>query len=376
MHREKANPFHYFLLLLFILVLPAVACGGSKEAEKAVAPTNTSVPVSVPAEGKEPGPTATPRPSPIPEPTATPKPVEPGHAYHSPASVGTSVQADDKVEVTVLEVERQASDRIVQENMFNEPPAEGEEYIMAKAKVKYYGASDKTVRISPMTFRVTGSKGVLYDAPMLVINDELEGEIFGGGELQGWLAFAVMEGEENLMLIYDPGLGSRAIWLALGEVNLPVVAPIEAAESAEEHGLAKGSPAALGQPVLAENGLELSVLEVRRQAYPLVSEMNSLNPEPEEGEEYVLARVRVRYTGGKEDTLRVSEYHLRVTGEKGAIYESPMMLMLEPAIDAELFAGGAWEGWAGWQVPQGEGGLIAIYDPGAGVSARWLSLEE
>jgi hypothetical protein len=141
-------------------------------------------------------------------------------------------------------------------------------------------------------------------------------------------------------------------------------------------GMSRISPAPMGQAVVADNRIEITVLGLERNAWPKIQQINPFNPKPKEGMEYIIVTVRVRNLGDPAKTKRVSQLDFRVVGERGVIYEPPFGLILEKPIDAELFGGGVIEGQLGFQVEQGEKGLILIYDSGLDTTARYLSLEQ
>ena len=117
---------------------------------------------------------------------------------------------------------RDAWPKIQQANMFNTAPREGYEYILVQAQAKNLGPSDETKKVSLRDFRVTGSQGVIYEHPSVVVDKPLKGEFFGGGVLEGEAPFEIPQDETSLILIYDPGRESTARWLALEELSLGV----------------------------------------------------------------------------------------------------------------------------------------------------------
>jgi len=373
------NSLWFLLVTLGLILLMACAPKATPIAPTPVEATPTLKPVE--ASPTPIPPTATPMPpTPTPAPpTATPvppspTPASPGLTYGNPAPLGEAVIADNDIEVTALGVIRDAWPEIQQANMFNAPPRKGYQYILVQARVKNLGPSDETKKVNLFDFRVTGSRGVIYEHPWLVVDKPLEGEFFGGGTLEGELPFEIAEDETNLIMIYDPGPESTARWLALEELTFPIVSPIEPAPGAEERGRKKGAPAPLGEAVLSDEGLEITVLDVQRDAWQQIYAMNEFNEKPGEGMEYILVKVQVRYVGGRTQTVTASPFAFRVTGEKGVIYERPS-LVIDEELDVELFQGGTFVGLLGLEVAQGEQGLVLIYDPGLGSTARYLSLE-
>jgi len=141
-------------------------------------------------------------------------------------------------------------------------------------------------------------------------------------------------------------------------------------------GMSRISPAPMGQAVVADNQIEITVLRVERDAWPKIQQINPFNPKPKEGMEYIIVTLRVRNLGDPTKTKRVSQLDFRVVGEKGVIYEPPFGLILAKPLNAEIFGGGVLEGQLGFQVEQGEKNLVLIYDSGLDTTARYLSLEQ
>lgn len=338
----------------------------------AVPPTSASVPTNTPRPTSTPGPINTPRPTNTPKHFSTPLP--PGMAYENPAPVGKPVATDNDFEITVLGVKHDAWQEIEQANMFNQPAREGSEYVLVRAQVKNLGPQDETHQVSSYEFRLTGSHGVVRSSASVVINSELDGEMFGGGVLEGQLVYEIPQDETNLTLIYDPGIAVSPRWLAVEEITKPIVRPIEPVTGAAERGLRKNAPAALGAAVLSDHGVEITVLEVDRSAWSMIHEMNPFNEKPADGKEYVLTRIRARHVEGREQTRHVNSTDFRVTGEKGVIYKRPS-LVVENELDVELFRNGVFVGYLAFEVTEGEQELMLIYDPGLGSTARYLSLE-
>lgn len=367
-----------FVVLVALAAIFALAGEGEPIQEKAQAPEQTKAPVETSQVVAETEPTEAPQQAIEEEPTETPKPSptppSPGVAYENPAPVGQSVVTDNDFEITVLEVRRDAWQEIEQVNMFNEPAREGYEYVLVQVKVKNLGSEDETQKVASHEFRLTGSYGVVRSTASVVIDNELGGEMFGSGVLEGQLVYETPQDETNPILIYDPGVGASPSWLAVEEISKPIVKPIEAVPGAAERGPKKGAPAALSEAVLSDQGMEVTVLGIKRNAWPAIHEMNQFNEKPADGREYVLTEIQARYVEGREQARRVSSTDFRITGEKGVIYERPS-LAIENELNVELFREGEYTGYLAFEVAEGEQGLILIYDPGIGSSARYLSLE-
>jgi hypothetical protein len=90
-------------------------------------------------------------------------------------------------------------------NQFNDPPAEGFEYIAVKIHVRYIGTEDKAANIDGTFFKSTGSANVLYDAPTVVDpSPQLDIWLYPGGEFEGWIVVQASQGETNMVLVFEP----------------------------------------------------------------------------------------------------------------------------------------------------------------------------
>ena len=98
--------------------------------------------------------------------------------------------------------------KMVQEaNQYNDPPAEGFEYIAIKIHVRYIGTEDGGASIDGLFFRTTGSANILHDAPSVVDpSPQLDIWLYPGGEYEGWVVVQASQGETNMVLIFEPFL--------------------------------------------------------------------------------------------------------------------------------------------------------------------------
>lgn len=143
------------------------------------------------------------------EPTAAPVATGPGTSRSDPAALGTSVQTSNDLEVRVSEVDLDGWALVQTENSFNDPPLDGRRMALVTVSVTYSGTGDETVFVSSSEFSLTGSRNVVYDsfdndAYCGAIPDELNGELFSGGTLEGNVCFQYPEDETDLILIVEP----------------------------------------------------------------------------------------------------------------------------------------------------------------------------
>lgn len=128
-------------------------------------------------------------------------------------------------------------------------------------------------------------------------------------------------------------------------------------------GLSRSNPHPSAEVLDAPNW-DLQVLEVVRgdEAWPAIQGANMFNEAPIEGMEYVLIKIHAKSTYSDEETHIISGSDFRLTGDKNIRYSLPSLVEPEPRLDAELYTGGEAEGWAAYQVQEGEGSLILIFD--------------
>ncbi len=145
----------------------------------------------------------------------------------NPAPIGTSLiynvtdswlYGDYSVKITVLQVIRgsQAWQMIHDANMFNDPPEQGYEYILAKIRFEYLWNSDpnQDIDISQYSFDVFSEDGVKYDEPIIVAPDpQLSTTLYPGGIKEGWGAYQVAIDDEHPLLVYDQIHGG--VWFKL-----------------------------------------------------------------------------------------------------------------------------------------------------------------
>ncbi len=123
----------------------------------------------------------------------------------TPATKGQTVITNDW-EITVGDVVRgdEAWNQIKAANQFNDPPADGMEYVLVKVKAHYIGQSNTSVSIQDGDFKSSGSANVMYDKPSVIPPNPLEARLFSGGEAEGWVPMMVKKDESSLQLVFSP----------------------------------------------------------------------------------------------------------------------------------------------------------------------------
>jgi len=73
--------------------------------------------------------------------------------------------------------------------------------------------------------------------------------------------------------------------------------------------------------------------------------------------------LRVHYIGPEDESRAIDSSSFNSTGSADVLYDIPLVVDPEPALDAYLFPGGEYEGWLVFQAAEGETGLMAVFEP-------------
>lgn len=104
----------------------------------------------------------------------------------NPASLGTEMKIGSDWQVQLIEVNPDAWSIVKEENMFNEPPAEGKQYVMARFKVSCVGEESGTPWVI-LAFHYLENNGHTYLDNCGVIPENIMdiGEQFFGASAEG-----------------------------------------------------------------------------------------------------------------------------------------------------------------------------------------------
>ena len=103
----------------------------------------------------------------------------------NPAPIGTTASIGD-FDVTIVGVDRDATARILEENMFNDDPREGHAFVMWEVEAIYTGTESGDPAWD-LSWKIVGSEGNSFDDSCGVTPDNLRdvGETFSGGTAKG-----------------------------------------------------------------------------------------------------------------------------------------------------------------------------------------------
>lgn len=414
------------------LLLLAVACGGSDSAEPpgaeviavvatataiptaeataapAPEPTAANTPTPEPTHTPEPTPThtATPEPTftPTPEPTSTPEPTptptatpEPtatptptpipiGHSQASPAPAGSTVVTGDGAALTILSVNLNATDVVLNENSFNDPPDAGNRFVIARIRAQNVGDDpNKEISVRDSYFDIVAS-GSKFDDGCGAIPDELSVKLFAGGIGEGNVCFEIPESATDLALIHEPLLdwsNRNRRWLTLANpdnVEVPRVVAVSLTPSPEQSpGYFRTNPIPPGMTVETDDGLTFTIVSVNPDATDDVVNADPMyNSPPSEGNRYVMARVRVQDIGGEvnRETDIEGDSDFALVGSSAVKFSWPKYTcgIIADELNVGLFLGGVAEGNVCFEIPESETDLILFYDRESVSDRRWMTL--
>jgi hypothetical protein len=326
------------------------------------------------------------------QPAATSEPAAPpvvasgdvGLSRSNPAPRSQIVPAPNW-DVQVVDVVRgdPAWQALAATNQFNDPAPEGMEYLLVRLRVKSTYADNEEHNIGSGDFDVTGDRLALYSSALAVAPDpELNADLRTGGETEGWVPYLVGQGEGNLMLVVNELANfdeTRFRYIALDDGAALGMDPALGAIAPTDAGRDPGSPAARGETVVTEDW-EITLLDVIRgdEAWAAVQAASSVNDPPAAGMEYILARVHARYIATAEATDSIDGFSFKSTGSAGVVYDTPIVVGLEPELEASLFPGGQAEGWIAVVVAEDEADVALVFEPlfdFGGENVRYISIE-
>lgn len=124
----------------------------------------------------------------------------------NPLPLGTSAEIGGGWYASVVDVNFDATDLILAENMFNDPPAPGQQFVMLTISATYEGPEESSELPTGNAFKLVGDSSVSYisyDPGCGVIpNDLPRNEVFRGGTITGNICFAVDADDVDSLVMF------------------------------------------------------------------------------------------------------------------------------------------------------------------------------
>lgn len=136
-------------------------------------------------------------------------PTEWGNSAAEPLVLGQIATTDDwQIQVKEVILGEAAYAQLLDRNRFNDPPEPGMKYGLVYLWLRYIGPGESSASITPRAIQTLGPDGTIYDQPVLVLPEpELRGDLYPGGEIEGWVAIQIPEAENAPLLQIEPARG-------------------------------------------------------------------------------------------------------------------------------------------------------------------------
>lgn len=148
-----------------------------------------------------------------------------GEMRDSPLGVGRTGEVGD-YEVTVISVTPDATDLVAAENQFNDPPAAGDQFFIARLSVTYIGSETgnpafdlnyQSVGDSSTSYTIFNNSCGVYPEQSYNVT-----EVFEGGSAEFNVCWAIDRDDADSLLMYvEPSLSFNAdpVWFSLDDPN-------------------------------------------------------------------------------------------------------------------------------------------------------------
>jgi len=137
-------------------------------------------------------------------PTPTPSV---GLSRNNPVPRGQSLVVPEGWEITVTGFDPDATEEVLAENQFNDPPAPGKKFFMVRVRMKNVAANDPDDPDAGFALRMVGSENLVYTTfgqSCGVIPDDIDNqpsEVFRGGSVEGNVCYEVGQNESNFVIL-------------------------------------------------------------------------------------------------------------------------------------------------------------------------------
>ena len=256
--------------------------------------------------------------------TTTEAPLVGESSLDSPIQLGAVVQAGSW-RLRVSAITPDGTDEVMEENQFNDPPPEGNQFFIASLEATYTGTESSTFW-GDMTLKSVGDSRVAYEAYEAscgVIPDNINdsGETFPGGTITGNVCWSIQSTDAaSLVMIVEESFNfdddTRA-FLSLDPTATPInetTSLEEGRESGFESAVAIGESATVGS-------WELKVVAITPDGTDEVMEENQFNDPPPEGNQFFIASLEATYTGTESSTFW-GDMTLKSVGDSRVAYEA------------------------------------------------------
>ncbi len=333
-----------------------------------------------------------------------------GETRDSPLGVGRTGKVGD-YEVTVLTVTPDATDAVAAENQFNDPPASGDQFFIARLSVTYVGSETGNPAFD-LNYQSVGDRSKSYTIfnngcgvyPEQSYNVT---ELFEGGSAEFNVCWAISSDDAHSLVMYiEPLLAvdEDPVWFSLGNPIETVVTDgaTPVADETEEprptatprndptddgSGDAGSQASSRTHPIdVGDTGevgdYEVTVLSVTPDATDIVAAENQFNDPPAPGDQFFIARISVTYIGS-ETGNPAFDLNYQAVGDSSTsytIFNNTCGVYPEQTYDVtELFEDGSAEFNVCWAIDSADADSLVMYIESLfayGEDPVWFSLDD
>ncbi len=316
------------------------------------------------------------------EPALTPTPAEPGSSRSDPLPPGTELRFNHWAVVITDVLYGEEAVRIIDEtNPLNLLPRIGHTYLLATVQLTNISAEpDARNTLTAIDLRATGNRHHLYRQAPVVPPHPPGSEIIPGEMTEVQFVFEIGLDEAHLLLrVQEESTPARFVAVAADTVLTP--SPELGRITSNKAGIQREMPAAWDEAIITDEW-EIGLVEVVRgtAAAELVQAVNPLNPQAPPGVEYIAVKLRARFIDYREpDMIRhIDRAFLEIIDTQNVTYQHPLVIPPAPILEADLFPGGAVEGWVVLSAPSDAKQIALLFrslESSSADTMRFLALE-
>lgn len=281
-----------------------------------------------------------------------------------PVPAGSIGDVGDGWRLQVLDVDDDATDAVMAENQFNDPPPEGSRFTLVTVALGYFGLDDPQSGLFT-TISGVASANTELDADCGVIPNELDSfvDMFGGAVQTGTVCFVTTPADTGQLQLYaTAGFSGADVFLdaAAAPTSVEPMASITGAQPDAAATEQRQSPIALGSRTELGDGWSMTVTDSAVDITDQVLGANQFNDPPPDGDRFVGVGVELAYDGdGADSALAVN---IKAVGDSN-IELSQNCGAFDDEIERfdDIFAGGATAGLMCFVAPASDLGTIVLY---------------
>jgi hypothetical protein len=276
-----------------------------------------------------------------------------------------------KITVQQVTTGNDATQAVTGASQFNDPPADGHTYVVAKIKVM--NAGDRTYWIDQDDFAVVGSSGLVHRfVGAIPPSPPLQGWVKAGESQNGWVVAGAASDDKDLVLMFD-SLSITGIW------SDAVFALQDGAKVADASGRAKSvnsvgrkvdQPAGQGDEVVTKNwAITISQIVLGEDVvglYPSSDYRTTAleGAQPGSANQWVAVNFRItnNMSGGSPAFFPATAFAL-AQDDGNAVPDISILTPPDPDAAGMYYPGASRDGWVVFELPLDFGGTVFRFLP-------------